>query len=62
MLLSIRLIGDKFGVVKRGFSKSMLVPLVMLKRATRPFPLPGTVWISKSGRSNSRIVSVPDTN
>src|SRR3954447_1650749 len=33
----------------------------MLKRATRPFPLPATDWISKSATFNSFMGSLPDT-
>ncbi len=61
MVLSMRVMGDRLGVVKRGFSERIRVPWAMLMRAMRPLPLPGTVWIVKSGKSNSLIGWVPDT-
>ena len=62
MLPSITLSGNKFRVVKRGFSQSIRLPLAMLKRATIPLPLPCIDWMSKSCRFNSFIWSVPNAN
>lgn len=50
-----RLIGDNSGVASEGCSESMHVPLEMLKRATKPFPLPGTSTVSKGGVSGMSV-------
>lgn len=50
MLLSINLIEFKLRVVKRGFSKSIRLPLPISKTAMSPLPLPETDGTLNSGR------------
>ena len=61
IVVSRSLIGDNYGVVKKGCSQSMRVPLRMLQRATKPFPLPGTTWVSNGGGLNSSVGSLSST-
>lgn len=48
-VISVRVFGKALVVVKSGFSAIMGWPLGMLKRATRPLPLPSIDLMLKSG-------------